>query len=75
LEFKNEKLVGEILEEVFMTNPATLKPCPFCGSKKKLNTLRRYNEDFFSVICACGVDGPYAETSAEAIQKWNTRAE
>jgi len=56
--------------------------CPFCGneqedefafgSEHKYGTIR---ECWHFVMCSCGAQGPFAETTVEAIQRWNRRPE
>jgi len=53
-----------------------LKPCPFCG---KVPEAGAHENDWceppeWIVICLCRSDPP-AVTEAEAIARWNTRAE
>lgn len=60
-----------------------LKPCPFCGSEKKVG-IRRMGNKGYSVVCAnCGGKGPYITikewhdnkmiAQGQAIQTWNRR--
>lgn len=56
-----------------------LKPCPFCGSKAKFSPAG-FGEVGFKCIsgfaeCKKCNAMVFAETKAEAIEKWNTRAE
>ncbi len=70
-----------------MTNPNTLKPCPFCGGKGERNLINKWldivgytpgSKYVFWVQCStrsCLVKGPVGNTPEQANQKWNTRAE
>ena len=61
-----------------------LKPCPFCGSKKLGLFQVCSNITQFRIVCKNNknktgwghphVEGPLAETKAEAIAAWNKRA-
>jgi len=52
-----------------------LEPCPFCGETK----LEMWQTPvWFSVVCQdvnCGAEGPIGFSTAEAIEKWNKRAD
>lgn len=51
------------------SNPMTLAPCPFCGSR---HAELRFDE--YHVECLdCGARGPEGITPAKAIKGWNTR--
>lgn len=54
---------------------ATLKPCPFCGSRKsKLGAYEGVGESIHFVIClGCQADGPVRNTEEAAIEAWNRR--
>jgi Lar family restriction alleviation protein len=61
-----------------------LLSCPFCGSAAEIAEealpLTRHNQYSISAQHACGclfnsVDMPLFETKAEAIKKWNQRAD
>lgn len=57
-----------------MTKEADLLPCPFCGNAEP--TIPEYERDWggYSVWCfSCGVDGPVADTAAQAVVAWNRR--
>lgn len=47
----------------------TPKPCPFCNFKPLASDHRWVDW----VECACGAEGPYAETRRKSIEKWNYR--
>ncbi len=56
-----------------------LLPCPFCGSEASVYATQRGG--MYSVRCTGGpvkcpvtIIGPYGETTAEAMEKWNSRA-
>jgi len=57
-----------------MTNPNTLKPCPFCGSEHVLN-FKPDNSNYWVVMCECGGESPPGRSPEEADFLWNTRAE
>ena len=52
-----------------------LLPCPFC-KKGKAYTIKpaRYGKSW-GVLCECGAFLGYEYTEAEAIARWNSRAE
>ena len=64
-----------------------LKPCPFCGGEAKMQKSKRWPDDAdaavdgYTAVCQnldCilgGNDEWWADTEAEAIAAWNTRAE
>ena len=59
-----------------MTNPNTLKQCPFCGAVDHLKGGSDLKGWGFWVVCeSCGAGGPVEDTQIEALQRWNTRVE
>ena len=52
---------------------AELKPCPFCG--RELLSIEGWKDLFWIECINCQTEGPSGETKAEAIEKWNWRAE
>lgn len=55
----------------------SLKACPFCGGKAKLDYFYIGGEKYFFGRClSCGYDVPVVSRSEEeAIEIWNRRAE
>ena len=52
-----------------------LRNCPFCGGKARLNEYKD-GEVWYEVWCdGCAVRTEQYETEAEAIEKWNRRAD
>jgi len=54
--------------------PPKIKPCPSCGSTEIICIMR--GETWLTECCenipeACGFEGPFGMTEAEAIEKWN----
>lgn len=59
-----------------MTNPNTLKPCPFCGEVDYLEKTSDLKSWGAWIVCeSCGAGGPVEDTQIESLQRWNTRAE
>lgn len=57
-------------------NKKVLKPCPFCGCKAELNTVRDFDGNIMSanVYCiVCGGRGGYFRNPDTAIDVWNRR--
>lgn len=61
-----------------MSEKPELKPCPFCGGKAYIGQT---NNGEWHINTLCGVDKPayhsafvIADTEAEAVEAWNTRA-
>lgn len=54
---------------------ATLKHCPFCGSRKsKLGAYVDAEQSIHFVIClGCHADGPVKDTEEASIEAWNHR--
>lgn len=62
-----------------MSEKPELKPCPFCGGKAYIGQAK---DGEWHINTLCGVDKPayhsafvIADTEAEAVEAWNTRAE
>ena len=56
-----------------------LKPCPFCWGEN-LYVSKEPNPDQYQVICnadcgGCGASSGFEDTSIEAIEAWNRRAD
>jgi Lar family restriction alleviation protein len=60
-----------------MSEKEELLPCPFCGCEgQDLDaTFGRGKGHVASGCYGCGCSGPDAPTEAEAVAKWNTRAQ
>ena len=60
---------------------AEIKPCPFCGSiatdyGKNLNEKELQAKRIWNLCCVqCGAGTDYFETTKEAIEAWNRRAD
>lgn len=52
-----------------MDKKTDIKPCPFCGS------LGVAVVGSFVRCGKCGASGPFGNTEAEAVQRWNDRIE
>ena len=54
---------------------AELKPCPFCGGKAE-SRISSSGRKYFGACLSpkCWIDGPLADTEADAIAAWNRRA-
>ena len=58
-----------------------LKPCPFCGGKAELLTMRYKGGEVYGVFCRADLDQEYQhghfidnyDAKAEAITAWNRR--
>lgn len=50
-----------------------LKPCPFCGEAKELNTIPQHGEWFVGWCSRCDAVGPLALTKELATAAWNKR--
>ena len=50
-----------------------LKPCPFCGSDD-IELLTRGNHEWYE-CWPCRGNGPYKNTTNQAVEAWNQRAE
>lgn len=63
-----------------MKQKKELKPCPFCGGEAKIHTSEEFflidKKKFSSVFCKnCQATSRYFNTSKEAIEAWNRRAD
>lgn len=53
-----------------------LKPCPFCGGKAEMMSLKNYTTRFFATCLVCGVEMPrIARTRKQAVDVWNRRVD
>lgn len=53
----------------------SIKPCPFCGSRKTtIESLGDEYRPFFVVSCrTCEAEGPIAQGEERAVECWNIR--
>jgi len=56
-------------EDTVQERPLDTYPCLFCGYVE----LCVEHDQYFQVVCLCGCRGPYAQTEAEAWEKWVKR--
>ena len=67
------------MKKISMTNPTTLKPCPFCGALDECisyyynNSGQNFDRAYYRKCDQCGIYGPSGKTLEEADEKWNTR--
>lgn len=55
-------------------NTEALKPCPFCKSRDLCEAMQDVWQKWLIGCRSCGAEGPQADTPAEAVTAWNTRA-
>lgn len=55
----------------------TLKPCPLCGGEAVIQRFGAHPSLPFRIICSCGAEirGGKGESVADAVERWNRRAE
>ena len=52
------------------------RPCPFCGGDQTTTWhIGHYIKPWVVECWDCNAQGPHAETEAEAVDKWNARAQ
>lgn len=55
-----------------MSEPSTIDPCPFCGSKDVAPHKGEYGAQYVECM-TCQAFGPSADTRPKAIAAWNCR--
>lgn len=62
------RILGEALE------PASLKPCPFCGNTEPILDCLTDEDDYFVRCPSCEVQQIASDTRDSAVSQWNRRA-